>query len=84
MVGRVIMDSTKLIVSKPGVEVSTATGTNLTFDSRSQKYLLTYASGYVSPGAWSLTSSGTGVASYQNVFYYFFLINIVIGTPVRG
>jgi hypothetical protein len=70
MVGRVILDSTKLIVSKPGVEVSTATGSNLIFDSRSQKYLLTYASGYVSPSAWSLASSGTGVASYQNVFYY--------------
>ena len=60
MVGRVLINTQGLRVSRPGVEVTTASAADLTFNSNSGKYLSPYMQGSFGPASYSLISSNYG------------------------
>ena len=63
MVGRVLLDTNGLRVSKPGAEVTTATSDDLLFNSNSGKYLAPVLKGQISPSSYYLINSNYGTTT---------------------
>jgi hypothetical protein len=75
MVGRVLLDTQGLRVSRPGAEVTTATAADLTFNSNSGKYLSPFMQGNFGPGSYSLINSNVG----QNTTFEIWQATILFG-----